>query len=67
MILEGAVFCLISKLPLNFNVLCIFFMNFWWVWEVWHFVYNKQIIFWIQSLLININALEKLGIKNKKE
>ena len=28
---------------------------------------NKQIILWIQSLLININALEKLGIKNKKE
>ena len=28
---------------------------------------DKQIILWIQSLLININALEKLGIKNKKE
>ena len=33
----------------------------------WQFVYNKQIILWIQSLLIKINALEKLGIKNKKE
>lgn len=33
----------------------------------WQFVYNKQIILWIQSLLIKINALEKLGIKNKKD
>ena len=34
----------------------------------WQFVnkLNKQIILWIQSLLIKIKALETLGIKNKK-
>ena len=66
---KWAVFCLISKLPLNFNVLIVFSL---WIFDEfekfgWQFVCNKQIILWIQSLLININALEKLGIKNKKE
>ena len=30
---KWAVFYLISKHSLNSNFLCIFFMNYWWVWE----------------------------------
>ena len=32
---KRAVFHLISKHSLNINFLCISFMNYWWVWEVW--------------------------------
>ena len=32
---KWAVFHLISKHLLNIDSLCIFFMNYWWVWEVW--------------------------------
>ena len=32
---KWAVFHLISKHLLNIDSLCTFFMNYWWVWEVW--------------------------------
>ena len=32
---KWAVFYLISKHLLNIDSLCTFFMNYWWVWEVW--------------------------------
>ena len=43
---KWAVFHLISKHSLNINFLCIFFMNYWWVWE-------SQII--DQTKLLNLN------------
>ena len=34
--MSNSIFHLISKHSLNINFLCIFLMNYWWVWEVWN-------------------------------
>ena len=48
---KWAVFHLISKHSLNINFLCIFFMNYWWVWEDWYFLFRLIIYhdMWVLS------------------